>query len=211
MRYVILTIICLGLYAVVGLGFLASLAIALWIWFLQELFENSNDSIAFKEFILSLYGMNYLFSPAMSYLTDANSAYRMKIPEEDYFILAIPAMLFLRMGLNCIRTPIFQFHFRTVQLQSILNQNVLITWLYAGTIIRFFNNMIPGDLAFFFYLLSSVRFVAAYGLFVMDARRYKWHLFGILVLELLLALQQGMFHDFAMWLIFFGIFWVYIK
>lgn len=211
MRYVILTIICLALYAVVGLGFLSSLAIALWIWFLQELFENSNDNIAFKEFILTLYGMNYLFSPAMSYLTDAASVYRMKLPEEDYFLLAIPSMLLMRAGINCIKTPIFQFNFRTVQLQSVLNQNVLVTWLYAGTAIRFFNNLIPGDLAFFFYLLSSVRFVAAYGLFVMDARQYKWHLLGILFLELLMALQQGMFHDFAMWLIFFGIFWVYIK
>jgi hypothetical protein len=211
MRYVILTIICLALYAVVGLGFLSSLAIALWIWFLQELFENSNDNIAFKEFILTLYGMNYLFSPAMSYLTDVNSVYRMKLPEEDYFLLAIPAMLLFRAGMNSVKTPIFQFNFRTVQLQSVLNQNVLVTWLYAGTAIRFFNSYIPGDLAFFFYLLSSVRFVAAYGLFVMDARRYKWHLFGILFLELLMALQQGMFHDFAMWLIFFGIFWVYIK
>ncbi|MBB1284688.1 hypothetical protein HRH25_09920 [Flavisolibacter sp. BT320] len=211
MRYVILTIICLGLYAVVGLGFLSSLAIALWIWFLQELFENSNDSIAFKEFILTLYGMNYLFSPAFSYLNDVSSVYRMKIPEEDYFLLAIPSMLLLRAGMNLIKTPIFQFHFRTVQLQSVLNQNVLVTWLYAGTVIRFFNSYIPGDLSFFFYLLSSVRFVAAYGLFVMDARRYKWHLVAILFLELLMALQQGMFHDFAMWLIFFGIFWVYIK
>lgn len=211
MRYVILTIICLTLYAVVGLGFYSSLAIALWFWFLQELFENSNDNIAFKEFILTLYGMNYLFSPAMSYLTDANSVYRMKVPEDEYFFLAIPSMLLLRTGMNLIRTPIFQFHFKTVQLQSILNENVLVTWLYAGTAIRFFNNFIPGDLAFFFYLLSSVRFVAAYGLFVMNARRYKWHLLGILFLELVMALQQGMFHDFAMWLIFFGIFWVYLK
>ncbi|WP_162944943.1 hypothetical protein [Flavisolibacter nicotianae] len=113
--------------------------------------------------------------------------------------------------MNSIKTRIFQVDFKTVQLQSLLNQKILVTWLYAGVIMVILNKLIPADLAFFFYLLSGIRFVAAYGLYVLNASRYKWHIAGVLVFEFMMALKQGMFHDVIMWLIFFGLFWIYLK
>lgn len=211
MRGPFLVMAFLALNALFGLSFLSSLAVVIWFWYVLDLLEKSNDRIAFKEFILVLYGLNYLFSPAISYLTDSRSPYRMKLPEQDYFLLAIPAIILLQLGMNCIKTNIFQFSFKTVLLQSAMNRNLLLQWLYAGTAIVFLNSFLPADLGFFFYLLSGIRFVAAYGLFIMDARKYKWHLAGISFIEMTMSLKWGMFHDFIMWLIFFGILWVYLK
>jgi hypothetical protein len=211
MRWLFLIIVLLMLNAWGGLSFLSSAAVVIWFWYVIELFEKSNDRIAFKEYILVLYGLNYLFSPAVSYLTDNVSFYKMKLPEVEYFFLAIPCIFLLHLGMNCIKTSIFQFSFRTVQIQSQLNQNLLLQWLYAGTVMVFINRFLPADLGFFFYLLSGIRFVAAYGLFIMNASKYKWHLLGITVIELFMSLQQGMFHDFIMWVVFFGILWVYLK
>lgn len=210
MKYVFLTILCLGLYAVLGFSLLSAMALSLWGYYLIEFFEQSNDRIAFKEYLMVIYGVNYLFSPALSYLIEQDGVYRMKLPEEEFFILAIPAMFLLQLGLNCIKTNIFTFQFNTLRLQSVLNQAMLVQWFYMGLLFRFLNPIMPSDLAFLFYLLSGIRFVAAYGLFLVDRRRYKYHLYFILFLELAIALKDGMFHDFVMWLIFFAIFWMYI-
>lgn len=210
MKYVFLILLCLSINVWYGLSILSSFAICLWIYYVIDFFEKSNDRIAFREYLMLIYGLNYLFSPALSYRVNQYSGYHMKLPEEDYFALAIPSILLLQAGLNIVKTKIFQFHFKTVRLQSLLNHKMLVQWFYAGILFRFLNPLMPSDLAFVFYLLSGIRFVAAYGLFLVDKSRYKWHLYAILFLELLMALQQGMFHDFVMWLLFFGIFWVYI-
>lgn len=211
MRYATYLIIFLMLNAWGGFGYWSSAAITIWIVYAWNLLERSNEQIAFKEFILTLYGLNYLFSPAFIYLLNPTGTYRMKLPEGEYFMLAIPCIFLLQLGMNCWKTGIFKVSFETVKLQSILNQQVLVSWLYAGVALKFLNPFFPSDLAFFFYLLSGIRFAAAYGLFVLDARRYKWHLIGLLVLELSGSLGQGMFHDFVMWAAFFGLFWVFYK
>lgn len=210
MKFVFLILLFFALNVWWGFSWWSCAGIALWVYYLIDLFEKSNDQIAFREYLMAIYGLNYLFSPALSYLLNQSGAYRMKLSETDYFTIAIPSVFLLQVGLNAVKTNIFHFQYKTVRLQSILNQKMLIQWFYAGLFFRFINPILPSDLAFMFYLLSGIRFVAAYGLFLVDKRRYKWHLFAILFLELLMALQQGMFHDFMMWLLFFGMFWVYI-
>lgn len=211
MRFLFLITLFLILFTWGGFGFYSSIAITLWSFYVIELFQNVNERIAFREFILVLYGLNYLFSPALSYIYDQNSFYRMKIGEEEYFSIAIPCVLLLHLGMYAIKTKIFTLNFKTIQLQALLNQDVLVQWLFLGVILRLINTKLPGDLSFFVYLLSSIRFVAAYGLFVLDAKKYKWHLTALLIIESALALQQGMFHDLVIWLIFFGLFWIFIK
>ncbi len=205
----ILVFVCLHIW--LGMGFWGAVASSLWVWSLWDLFERVDRKIAFKEFILVLYGLNYLFSPAISYLISQKGPYRMKLPEQDYFLLAIPCMLLLQFGMNFFKTNVFNFDFKTVKLQSKLNQTVLLEWLYVGFALRLIKDFIPVELGFFVYLLSGVRFIAAYGLLTMDAAKYKWHFGGLMLVELLLALQQGMFHDFVMWVIFFVLYWFYIK
>ncbi len=210
MHLVNLSIVFLLLNAWSGLDYWSSAAITIWLWYVIRLFEQSNKRIAFKEFILVLYGLNYLFSPALSYLLNKSSFYRMKLPEDEYFMLAIPCILLLQVGMNTVKTNVFKFDFSTVSHQSSLNRDILVSWIYAGLALRLFYFIVPDELAFFLYLVSGVRFAAAYGLYVLDARRYKWHIISILAVEIAMSLKDGMFHDTVMWLIFFGIFWVYV-
>lgn len=210
MRFVSLAIVFLLLSAWTGLGYWSCAGVVIWLWYVCELFENSNSRIAFKEFVLVLYGLNYLFSPALSYMVDQTGFYRMKVPENEYFLLAIPCILLLHAGMNTVSTKVFSFDFSTVRQQSELNRGVLVSWIFAGISLRLFYYVIPSELAFFLYLVSGIRFAAAFGLYVLDARRYKWHIFAVLAVELAISLRNGMFHDTVMWLILFGIFWVYV-
>jgi hypothetical protein len=189
-------------------GAYGNAAVTLWIWYVVQLAVNSQYRIAFREFILVLYGMNYLLAPAISFHDESqiNSLYSMKISEEDYFWIAIPAMLCLQAGLYSIKTDIFNRRFSLTNIQASLNATVLKTWLFVGIACTYLQSFLPGELAFFLFLISGVRYVAVFGLFILDRKRYKWYLYGILVLEIVNSVRQAMFHDMVMWLIFFAIF-----
>jgi hypothetical protein len=211
MKYIIGFLTFFGL-VLWGYTLSGAAAIGLWIFTAYELFVNANKRLAFREFMLTLYGMNFLLSPALTYHSpDLSGGYPMKISEDRYFEIAIPAMLCLRAGLYWIKTEIFSFNFDLARFQAIANQEVLKFWLIAGILLKLGNKMFPGDIGFVVYLLASVRFVAAFSLYAVDARKYKWWLALILFFEVGTSVATGMFHDTVMWFIFFGIYWTYLK
>lgn len=196
-----------------GYSIWSNAAILLWIWYVLQLLYNSNKSLAFREFILVLYGLNYLLSPAMAYHQDQRllGVYRMSLTESEYFSLAIPAMLCLQAGLFVMKTNIFRVNFVMINLQSVLNQSVLKSWLIIGVICSVIRNYLPGELSFFVYLVSGIRFIAAFGLFALDRKKYKWYLLGALILEIFQAIWMVMFHDLVLWIVFFAIFFAYLQ
>ncbi len=211
MKYIVGILVAAGLI-MWGFPMYSSAAIGLWVFTIYELFFNSNERLAFREFMLSLYGLNFLLSPALTYHDpDLAGGYPMKISEEAYFELAIPAMLCLRAGLFWVKTEIFSLNFQTVRLQAIANQEVLRFWLIAGILLKMGMGLFPGDIGFVVYLLSAIRFVAAFSLYAVDPRKYRWWLLLILFFEIATSVQTGMFHDTVMWLIFFGLYWVFLK
>ena len=192
-------------------GFYGNAAVILWGWYVLQLIFNSQHIIAFREFVLVLYGMNYLLSPALSYndVEQATGLYSMKIPQEDYFVMAIPAMLCLQAGLFMIKTSIFKPNFSLPKLHSALNIYVLKVWLWVGIACLFLQSYVPGELAFFLFLISGIRYIAVFGLFIIDKNRFKWYLLLVLLLEVIVSIRSAMFHDMVMWLIFFSIFLSY--
>lgn len=212
MRFVIPVFAFLIFYTVINFSIWNSAAIAIWIGYVINMVMNLNNTIAFREYILVMYGLNYLFSPALTYqVTQELSFYNMKIPESTYFSMAIPAMFCLHLGLFSIKTKIFKTRFTLDKVQEYLNQSLLKQWLIAGVLLSFTSSFFPGDLAFIVYLLSGIRFVGAFGLFILDRKKYKWYLLGILFIEISGALRVGMFHDMLIWILFFSLLWTYLK
>ncbi len=211
MKYIISFFTFCGL-ALLGYSISGSIAIALWVYGAYELFTNSSKLLAFREFMLTLYGMNFLLSPALTYHSpDLDGGYPMKIAEEEYFEIAIPAMLCLRAGLYWVKTEIFNFNFQLARLQAIANQEVLKFWLIAGILLKAVAGIFPGELSFVAYVLSTVRFIAAFSLYAVDAKKYRWWLVFVLLFEMAISIRAGMFHDTVMWFIFFGLFWTFLK
>lgn len=190
---------------------LPAMAIALWVVFVYDFVTRSNHLLAFREFLLTLYGINYLVSPAIVYRMPPHLVgYKMKIPQNEYFELAIPAMICLWLGLFAIKTNIFKLRYEVVHLHALVNQKVLKIWLIGGVVLSFSLPFVPGELGFFVYLLGLIRFVAAFALFALNKRKYRWWLIAVLFIEILRSAMHAMFHDMVMWLIFFGIFWVFL-
>jgi hypothetical protein len=189
----------------------SNVGICLWIFFLTNFLINLNRSIAFREYILMMYGLNYLFSAAITYeVTQEFTIYNMKISPENYFSLAIPAMLCLYAGLYAIKTKIFTYQFNTSVIQNLASEKMFKQWLISGIILGLIKKFVPGDFGFFVYLLSGIKYVAAFGLFMIDRKKYKWYLYTVLFIEIAGALGMGMFHDMVEWILFFGLIWTFL-
>lgn len=159
-----------------------------------------------------MYSLNYLFSPAIQYeVTQAIAVYKMKITPAEYFPLAIGGIFCFHAGLYSIKTKIFTGDFITTGVQKELNERILKQWLIGGLALTFLGPFFPGELSFVAYLLSSIKYIGAFGLFIIAKKKYKWYLIGILLLEVINALRSGMFHDMVVWVLFFGMVWTFLN
>lgn len=211
MRLIIIIVIAFLVALGVGFSTYACIAISLSAFFAVDLFLKVNEKIALVEFILVLYSINYLFSPALAYQDiRVGYAYNMRITEETYFEIAIPAMLLLWLGLSLIRTKIFTFNVQELKNVIQSKQSLLKSLLVGGIILSLASNFVPGELGFIVYIISLLRFVAGISLFILDWKKYKWHLFALFFFEISSSLSRGMFHDTIIWLIFFGLVGMYL-
>ena len=189
-------------YAALSFGLTMSIAV--------QIFLNSNKSFMFREWALFLYASNYLLSPAITYQLNSDQViYAMKVPSDEYFTLAFPGFLLFMLGMFSIPTRLFRPEFKKVKQASVLNEKFLIQTTIFGVFLRVFSDVFPGELGFFIYVLSTVRFVGAFSLFAANKVRFWWLVLLVLMIELFYGFRAGMYHDAIMWVIFFALFFVY--
>lgn len=212
MRVVVPAVAFVFFFAILDYGLPSCIAATIWVSYVTNFFLAINSRIAFKEYILVMYGLNYLFSAAIQYHMPGQQyyIYRMRLSEADYFSLAIPAMLAFQVGLSMVKTKIFTPNFNLSSIEKTVNENVLKTWMIGGFFITFFGGFLPAELAFLAYLIGGVRYVGAFGLFIIDRKKYKWYLLVIVFLEIANSLRMAMFHDMIIWVLFFGMVWTYM-
>jgi hypothetical protein len=188
----------------------AAFAFGLTLSIMLQIFLRSNDSFMFREWALLLYASNYLLSPAITYQLNPDLVkYGMKIPSDEYFSLAFPAYLLFALGMFLIPNRIFKTEFRRVSQAALINERFLVQMTILGILLRFTTDLFPGELGFFVYLISMVRFVGAFSLFASSHSKYSWLAILVLLVELFFGFREGLYHDAIMWVIFFALFYVY--
>lgn len=186
-----------------------SVAFGIFAFLVFRVIFKSSDLFVFREWALVLYCLNYLIAPAITYqLPDEQVSYGMQISADDYFSLALPGFLFFALGMYILPTKLFKIDFKKVNQASVFNKDFLTKITIFGLILRFTSSFSPGEFSFFIYLLSLVRFVGAFALLSIDKKYWFWSAI-ILAIELLSGFLAGTFHDAIMWVIFFGLFYVY--
>jgi hypothetical protein len=204
------------LFTFVGLSIFSDIysatAFSLTISLVLRLILLSNESFVFREWALLLYAINYLLSPAITYhLGSMQIANPMKISAESYFLLAIPGFLLFMLGMFSISTKIFQPNFNKIRNASLINERFLFQMTLFGIGCKVASNVFSTDLAFFMYLLSLLRFVGVFSLYSSNSTKYKYLMVFVLIFELYNGFKNAMFHDAIMWLIFFGLFYLYVN
>lgn len=189
--------------------FYAAISFGLLTFIFNKILFESNNQFVFREWALLLYCINYLVAPSITYGLDSQDInYAMKIPSDDYFQLAIPAFLLFSLGVFILPTQIFKINFYQIKNGAVINEKFLVRITILGIAARFIIGIIPSDLGFLLYLISLIRFVSAFALFSISKRYWYWSLI-VLLLELFNAIISGMYHDAIMWIIFFGLYFVY--
>jgi hypothetical protein len=197
------------LFFLFGIDVYYSISFAILITLLKELIFESNNRFVFREWALLLYSLNYLVAPAITYgLSEEQVKYAMKIPSDVYYNLALPGFLMLALGMYIIPTKIFKIDAKEIDKGALLNKKFLVQITVIALIFKFAYSFAPGELSFIFYLVSLLRFVSAFALLSIDRRLWYWPVL-VLTIELVLSLLNGMYHDVLMWLIFFGLYFVY--
>lgn len=188
----------------------SALAFGITLTLSLQIFLKSNDSFMFREFALFLYASNYLMSPAITYQLNSDLVkYGMKIPLDVYFSLALPGFLLFGLGMFLVPNRLFKPNFKKVSQVTRINERFLIQLTIFGIILRLISNVFPGEIGFFVYLLSMVRFVGAFTLFATNTKRFGFLTITVLLIELYFGFTAGMYHDAIMWVIFFALFFVY--
>ncbi|MEI8116850.1 MAG: hypothetical protein WCH03_04875 [Flavobacteriia bacterium] len=188
----------------------AALAFGLTLTILLQLILKSNESFMFREWALFLYASNYLLSPAITYQLNPDLVkYGMKINSDAYFSLAFPGFLLFAVGIFSIPNRLFKPEFKKVNQAAVMNERFLLQTTITGIFLRIFSDFFPGELGFFVYLLSMMRFVGAFSLFATNTKKYTWLVLLTLLIELFYGFRGGMYHDAIMWVLFFALFFVY--
>ena len=207
-----LMVVILFLLYLLSWDIYSSAGVFIFILVLINFFQNTNSQIAFKEWALLLYALNYLLAPAISlHIEQEKVAYQIKLSAEQYYTLIIPGFFSFYWGMNSIKTNIFKIDFDIVKIYAFLNEKILKQLFWLGIGLKFIQSFAPGEIVFFIYLLSMVRFIGAFALYAVSSKKYFHWLVFVLLLEVLQAFVIGMYHDMSMWLALFFIFYVYIK
>jgi len=176
-------------------------------------FYELNKKIAFIEFFLMLYAINFLLSPIFIYSLPSYlvTNYNMVLPPDEYFPMALLAFGAMAAGVYILGIPpIFAPNINLLKVESVLHEKMLKQWVVGGIALFLISAYTNSEIGFLIYLLSLVRFIGAFSLFIMDYRKFRWYVLAVIVVEFLYSLRYGMFHDFLMWLIFFIILTMYI-
>ena len=211
MRYLFSLTVLFIIY-LIGWDIYSSLGIIISLFLFIRLFENSNHLLSFKEWVLALYAINYLLAPAISFHLDQDKiAYQIKLTAQEYYTLMIPGFFCFYWGMNIVKTKLFQTDFDVVKIYALINEKILKQLFFTGILLKIALPYLPGELGFFIYVLSMIRFVGAFALYAVNAKKYFHWLVFVLLLEVLQAFVVGMYHDMTMWLVFFALFYIYIK
>ena len=124
-RFLVFFVLSILLY-LIQWDIFSSLGVFLFAIFLYRFFYNSSKQLAFKEWVLLLYALNYLLAPAISmHLEEEKVAYQIKLNAEQYYTLMIPGFFCFYLGLNSFKTNLFNTDLDSVKIYALLNEKIL--------------------------------------------------------------------------------------
>ena len=92
-----------------------------------------------------------------------------------------------------------------------LNETLLRNFVLWGIVIYLIRPLFPTEFAFLLYLISQLRFVGAFALYCFNSTKYGVWVLLLLLFELYNAAIYALYHDAIMWILFFVLFYVYVK
>jgi hypothetical protein len=189
------------------MGWFSYLAIMLSLYQFIILFTSIRFIIPTRHLLGSFMCIQFFLGPAFAYSgLDQYQyfMYQMRIPEAEYFMYAIPAVLAFIFGLH-INAGMYRGEvIDKERIRIFVDRNAFLpyTFIIIGFLASIVATFFGSELAFVFYLLGSFKFI---GLFMLVLGTKQLKLVPlILVMGSIVAssLGSGMFHDLITWIVF---------
>ena len=206
---------CIGIFFLlynINFSIHESLACTLFCFYFLRLFINIDKHLSFKELIMVLFSLNYLLAPALIYyMKSQREDYSvMQIEENRYFELSIPAMFFLNWGLYFFKASKLGLNINKIKTELEPNKKLLIQWFTFSVFITLIRGKLPGELAFYAYLIGLTRFVTSFGLLLINRKRNFIYIIITYSIMFYDSLAIGIFNDLVIWVILLGILMAYL-
>ncbi|MEJ8756630.1 hypothetical protein WG947_06475 [Pontibacter sp. H259] len=149
--------------------------------------------------------IQWVLGPYLSYsLLEPFDYYYMPVPQYEYFALAISGVLLFALGLYSIKDRYVNETQLVSTLKSYLEgkHSIGLYLIIAGFLFSYLGPLFPGSLAFFFYLLSSLKYVGAFYVLLSNNDSKYIYVVGVFFFLFLDAFTSSMFHDLMLWLAF---------
>lgn len=132
--------------------------------------------------------------------------YRMQIPEADYFVYVIPAVIAFILGLHLNAGKLDGEVIDEEKIRNFVQQNKSIAYLFIGIgfIASIVAETMSAELAFLFFLLGGLKFIGAFMIIIGNHQLKVIPLIIVYGSIIASSLGIGMFHDLLTWLIFLG-------
>lgn len=146
--------------------------------------------------------------------------YRMKIPEDEYFAYAIPAVISFIIGLHIFSKNLMGEHIDQEKIKDFVKEHPSMPYIFigAGLSASIFSSFFSAEIAFVFYLIGSFKFIGLFMIILSGTYIKPLPLALVFGSIISTSLGDGMFHDLLTWIIFtacvYGIrykFGIYIK
>ncbi|WP_282780608.1 hypothetical protein [Phaeodactylibacter xiamenensis] len=170
---------------------------------LYSFMQKVGKTLPIFDLLLLIAALQWVVGPWLSYtFFDDHYKYHMYVPEQDYMWLAVPAIIFLSLGLFYRKVDREQLEINLIQYSEnlIQVQSKLPYWLIGmGVFFSFTGNFVPSFLKFVFFLLANIKYIGLIYL-LFSRHKSKWLIIaGAWVLTLLSSVRAGMFHDLLLW------------
>lgn len=200
------TAVAVLLMAFTSLSFMALAGALFSLYIFIELLFGFGQGIPVNLIITFVACLQWIIGPILSYYTGINHPfYGMQVPEEEYFGFIIPGVLLYHLGLLLPIAGVKNIPKAAVKdLKEVSSQKIKGAYylIVIGFLASFSRGFVPPSLFFFLYLLSQLRFVGAFYLYINPARNNTvlYLIFATLLLD---VLASAIFHDLVLWATFF--------
>ena len=173
------------------------------------LFHSIGYVIPYRYLFGAFMCLHMLLGPAMAYYgldKYQGAKERMQLPEAEYFSYVIPAVISFILGLHFRSNNLQGEVLNTEKIKAYVSQKKDLPFILIaiGFISSFSSDFFSAELAFVFYLLSSFKFIGVFLLIIGKVQLKILPLSLVYGSVILSSINEGMFHDVLIWLIFLG-------
>jgi hypothetical protein len=131
---------------------------------------------------------------------------KMQIPEEQYFLYVIPAVICFIVGLH-IRAGMLEGEVVDQEkIKQFVKENLKLPYVFIGIgfVSSFVSGLFGAELGFVFTLLASFKFIGTFLIILSGTKLRPFFLFLVYGSVIASSLGNAMFHDLLTWLVFLG-------